>query len=386
MFFSNKKGERNIVLILDVQSSVVRGSLVIVSKIEQPRVIFTHSADINFKSGGPDSVLIKATLDEIRGSIQLAQRFLHHKDNMVQYVGVRRKITSIHYVLSSPWIVSEAKILSKRFEKDTAITQKYICDLIAEDREKMASSTTEPLQVIEQKIFDVRLNDYSLCDWEGKMTKVLDVSFTVSVAGKKMVESFIEQCAHIVHAKRIHFHSSLLLQYIGIEKILEPGQNYCLIHVHGDETDVSIVKQKACIFFGSYSVGVRTIISKIAQLSGLGKQTADSLITLYTGGKLEDEENIKNIQSINIVAKEWFEKLKNILTVPKLEIKPPMSVIITAWTHEDLFVKLIKDAISGVSVYILSIDDLTVKVSFEGASEKKRLTALHAIAIHSLEE
>ncbi len=386
MFFSNKKGERNIVLILDIQSSVVRGSLVIVSKTEQPRVIFTHSADINFRSGDSDSLLIKATLDKIRETIQFAQRFLHHKESVIQYTGIRKKITAIHYVLSSPWIVSEAKVLSKKFDKETEITQKYVCDLIAEDREKMASSTTEPLQVIEQKIFDVRLNNYSICDWEGKMTKVLDVSFTVSVAGKRMVENFIDQCLHIVRSNRIHFHSSLLLQYIGIEKILEPGQNYCLIHVHGDETDVSIVKQKACIFFGSFSIGVRTIVGKISQLSNLGEQTADSLITLYTGGKLEDDQNTKNIESISTVSKEWFSKLKEILMVPKLDIKPPMSVIVTAWTHEDLFVKLIKDAISGVSVYILSIDDLIAKVSFDGASEKRRLTALHAIAIHSLEE
>jgi hypothetical protein len=384
--FSSNKVENKIVLVLDVQSSVVRGSLVVVGHESHPRVIFTYGTDIDFKSGSSDELLIKATLEGVKETIISAQRFIHHKDNLTSYPDLRRKIREVHYVLSSPWIVSEAKILSKRFEKDTEISQKYICDLIAEDREKISVSSTEPLEVIEQKIFDVRLNSYSLTEWENKLTKALDVSFTVSLAGKKMIEYFMTECSHVVRSSKVHFHSSLLLQYMGIEKVLEPGQNYCLVHVHGDETDVSIVRQKSCVFFGSYSYGVRTVVSKVAEISKNGKQAADSLIVLYTGGKLEDGQNKKNIESIESVAKEWYGKLKELLAKPNLEIKPPMSVIITAWAHDDFFVKVLKDSLPGVSVYILSIDDLLSRVSFEGLSERRRMTALHAIAIHSLLE
>jgi cell division ATPase FtsA len=365
---------------------VVRGSLAIVGGIDQPRIIFSYSGNIDFKSGDTDALLIKSTLGQIKETIEFAQRFLHHKSEMANYPHLRRKIAEVHYVLSSPWIVSEAKLLSKRFEKETEITQKYVCDLIAEDREKLGSSTTEPLQVIEQKIFDVRLNSYSLTDWEHKSTKALDVSFTVSVAGAKMVENFINLSSHIVRPSKVHFHSSLLLQYIGIENVLEPGQNYCLVHIHGDETDVSVVRQKACIFFGSYSFGVRTVVDKISQISNLGRQATDSLVVLYTGGKLDDGENKKNIESIQTVAVQWYDELKKVLAVPNLEIKAPMSVIVTAWAHDDFFVKVLKDSIPGVPVYILSIDDLSNRISFEGQSEKRRLTALHAIAIHSLVE
>jgi len=383
--FSSNKVKKKIVLILDIQSSVVRGSLVIVGGADLPKIIFTYWSNINFKSGDTDALFIKSTLDEIRKIIQLAQRFLSHKANMSNYTDVHRKIANVHYVLSSPWIVSEAKILSKRFEKETEITQKYICDLIAEDREKMTSSKVEPLQVIEQKIFDVRLNNYSLSNWEHKLTKVLDVSFTVSVAGSKMIDNFIRECSCIVRSSKIHFHSSLLLQYISIEKVLEPGQSYGLVHIHGDETDISIVKQKACVFFGSYSFGVKTVVDKIATLTKNGKQAADSLVVLYTGGKLDYDQNKKNIESIQTVAKEWFGELKKVLTSSNLDIKPPMSIIVTAWAHDDFFVKILKNSISGVPVYILSIDDLVAEVNFEGASEKRRLTALHAITVHSLE-
>jgi peptidyl-tRNA hydrolase len=77
--------------------------------------------------------------------------------------------------------------------------------------------------------------------------------------------------------------SSLLLQYIGIEKVLEPGQNYCLIHVHGNQTDVSLTKRKSCIFFGSYPFGVKNLIDKLAVETKNGYQAADSLLSLYIG-------------------------------------------------------------------------------------------------------
>lgn len=384
--FSSNKIDNKLVLILDVQSSVVRGSLVILNTKYHPQVIFTYSSNINFKAGSEDALLIKATLLGIKDAIQSTLRFIHHKSNFVNYQGVHRKVSAVHYVLSSPWIVSEAKILSKRFEKDTEITQKYICDLIDKDRADLAQNSSEPLVVIEQKIFDVRLNNYSIIDWEHKETKALDVSFTVSVAGKRMIEHFIDQCSDLVRASKVSFHSSLLLQYMGIEKVLEPGQNYCLVHIHGDETDVSVIKQKSCIFFGSFSMGVRTVIEKVASLTNNGKQAAESLLVLYTGEKLETEQNRKNIESIQNAGSEWFKELKKVLTGSGFDIKPPMSVIVTAWSHDDFFVKVLKDSVLGVPVYLLSIDDLLTKVSFGEFSEKRRLIALHAIAIHSLNE
>lgn len=384
--FSSRKVDSKIVLILDIQSLLVRGSLVIMGEEPVSRVIFTYSANINFKPGTDDSLLIKATISGIKETIQSALRFLHHKSNLANFPHVRRKISSVHYVLSSPWIVSEAKVLSKKFDKDTQITQKYICDLVEEDRGKMSSLSKEPLRVIEQKIFDVKLNSYSVSDWEHKLTKNLEVSFTVSVAGAKMVDYFVNECRHLVSAGKVHFHSSLLLQYIGIEKVLEPGQSYCLVHIHGDETDVSVIRKKSCIFFGSYSFGVRTLIGKIAEITNNGKQAADSLLVLYTGGKLDNSENRKNIEAIEKVASEWFQGLKNLLAGSNLEIKIPMSVIVTAWAHDDCFVKVLKNLMPGVPVFILGIDDLLSRVVFEGSAEKRRLTAIYTIAIHSLPE
>ncbi len=380
--FSTSKVDHKIILILDVQSSIIRASL-LVSGDPIPKVIYTFASETKKSDSGNDASLIKSTLLGINDAVQSATRFIRHEENLGGYPHIRRKIDSVHYILSSPWIVSEAKIISKQYEKDTEVTKKYIFDLIDEDRKEILKSE-EALQVIEQKIFDIKLNSYSVNNWEHKAARTLDVSFTISVASTKMVSFFIDQFRHIVHSNKIFFHSSLLLQYIGIEKVLEPGLNYCLVHIHGEQTDVSLIRRKSCIFFGSYPFGVRNFVEKLAKETNNGYQAADSLLSLYVGNRLDNTLNDKNILAISKIANDWLGKLKETLLAQRFEIKAPMSVIVTASSHDDCFVKVIKDSVPGVPVYVLSVDDLMTRVAFDHFAERGRLVALYAIAIHSL--
>ncbi len=248
----------------------------------------------------------------------------------------------------------------------------------------MSANSTAPLKVIEQKIFEVKLNGYPVTDWENRNAENIEVSFNVSMAGSVMVDYFIDSRKHLLHGYKVVFHSSLLLQYIGIENVLDPGQNYCLIHVHGDETDISIIKQKSCIFFGSNSFGVRSLIDSISRKIGSGKQTADSMIILYTGDKLDNIHSKSSIEIIEKSAKEWFDNVNLLVEKQGLTLKYPISIIVTAWAHDDFFCKIIKKMDPNLSVYALSIEDLTDKVYFSSSVERRRLVALHSIAIHSL--
>lgn len=382
MVYSNKV-DNKIILILDVQSSVVQGTLVVLGN-EIPKVIFTYGADINIKSNSGNDLLVKTTLSVIKDVIDSALRFLHHSDNLRSFTHLRKKIHSVHYVLSSPWIVSDAKVLSKNFEdKEVQITQKYILDLIDNDNKNLVQSD-EPLQIIEQKIFDVKLNGYSVSDWEHKSSKHLEVSFTASMINSNMLNYFTDKCRNIVHQNRIYFHSSLLLQFIGIEEVLDSGKNYCLIHIHGNNTDVSMVEKEACIFFGSFGLGTKDMIEMIVKETGNGFQASDSLLSLYANNKLNDSENKKNIVAIQKVFNQWLAELKKILAEQKLDIKPPKSVIINCSIHNECFAKAINDSIPGVLIHTLSLDNLLHKVSFDHLTDTKILTALYTIAIHSL--
>jgi hypothetical protein len=373
----SKKVEDQLILILDVQSSLVGGSLVVISENNLPRIIFSHTVNIAYDPKMENAELIKATLLSIKEIVGAVNVSLHARKKAEGMAPIPKKISSVHYVLSSPWIVSEAKAMKLGFEKDKIITKKFISDLISDDRSKIVTSDDEALEVIEQKIFDVRLNGYSVGDWENKSTRSLEVSFTVSVAGSKMVELFIEEVRPFVHRSKVNFHSSLLLQYITIEKALTLGLNYCLIHAHGDYTDIFIVHEKSCVYFGTYPIGVRTILSEIGAKTSNHKQAADSLLSLYMNYK-------KSCELIEGVIGDWVNGLKTLLVQSKVEIKPSLSMVLNSVYYDECLVKTLRKLSPEAVIALLSLDELLPHVIFEENVTKSRIGALEAVAIHSL--
>lgn len=381
MLFSKPLPEK-LTLVLDIQSSVVRGSLVVIAPGVIPRVVFTYSADIAYKTPTDNDYLIKTTLSAVTENIQAAVRHVRLAAAN-RKSGLPRKISAVEYVLSSPWIVSQAKILSIPFEKSTTVTREFIKSIIDKELSKLVASPTEAIQVIEQKIFDVRLNGYSVANWEGKETKELQVSFTISVAGRKMIEYFIAECRHLVRASHVSFHSCLLLQYIGIEKVHTTGQYYSLVHIHGEQTDISIIRDQSCIFFGSFAFGVKTVVRKIALATHNDEKAADSLLTLYTGGKLDESHGRNVIETIDKILDDWASDLRKLLADSEFKITTPMSVILSAWAHDDCFLKALEIQNPGISISLLSIENLISHVAFDPHTERRRLTALYAIALSS---
>jgi hypothetical protein len=228
MFFSNSKNGET-VLILDIQSSIVRGSLVYIKEVGKPSVLFTYSVPVPFKRNTNSSYLIKTTMRAITETNDAILRFVYN-NNLSK--DIPKKISEVHYVLSSPWIISQAKTVYTKFEKDKTITVNYLEDMIDQEIEKIDSSKKDEICIIEKKIFDVCLNGYSINNWKGKTTKELSTSFVISIAGKRTMERLTEACEHITSRRHVFFHSCLLLQHIGIHEVIPSRDNYTLVHVH----------------------------------------------------------------------------------------------------------------------------------------------------------
>jgi len=380
MLFSKKPLEE-IILILDVQSSVVRGSLVTMKEGTLPHVFFTYNADVPYKSDADSAYLIKTTLHAITVTIDAALRSIHDR-NMAMHT--HEKIRAIHFALSSPWIVSQAQVITMQFKKNTRITRDLIEGLIQKERAKLSSSD-EPIRVIEEKIFDVRLNGYSVNAWENKETMSLEVSFTVSIAGSRMVDRFITEAARAVRKSRIYFHSSLLLQFMGVQKALHSSPDYTLMHMHGELTDIAIIRRYSCVHFGSFPFGVRTFIRRLSDTKGVDEHAADSLLTLYAEKRLEGSAEADAEKAISLVSTGWATELKKVFDNADLQLPAPVAILFSAWGHDSYFVAMLKSLYPKIPVTLLLLEDLLHEISFETPVERRRLTALYVIAIYSME-
>lgn len=382
MFFSHTNGR--LVLILDVQSSVVRGTLVHMREAGQvPLVIYTRETPIAYKAHARSGYLVKNALRAIDDTIQDTLIHLHARRSGGQ--DIPHTISAVHYVLSSPWIISQAKTLAMSYDKRRIIDRAYINKLIADDRSKLVSDTVENVRIIEEKIFDVRLNGYSVPGWEGQSTDKLEVSFVASVAGGRMIDHFTRACDRAVHHGHVYFHSSLFLQHLGLGAVIHDYSSYALIHVHGELTDVALVHADSCTFFGSYPFGINSIIRTIARETKTDDYTAESLLNMFTEDRLDPAHTEKELAIVRHMGDGWIGEFRKLLKASPTPDALPRHVIMSAHSHEDFFIKDFARAYPASSIELLTMDIISPLVAFDTYTERLRLTGVYVIAIHSIE-
>ncbi len=384
MFSSHKSSE--LILILDVQSSIVRGTLVHIQKEALPTVLYTHNVSIPHKPRAQSGYLIKMALKAIGETITETAKHVHVRSS-ASTEGIPNKISAVHYVLSSPWTISQAKTLKLSFKEDTHVSRAYIMGMILEERSKFGNAKTDDIRVVEEKVFDVRLNGYSVGSWESKHTRELEVSFVVSVAGGRMIDRFVEVCDHIVRRDAVRFHSSLFLQHVAIEKVMPNYSNYALLHIHGELTDIAIIHSHSCIFFGSYPLGIHGIIRIIANKTKTDEQSAESTLTMSEQGHLDRVHAKKELAVIEDMNQSWVGEFRKLLKTNSISDRLPKHIIISARSHESFFMKCLKTVYPENSLELLTIESIIQHVKFDGThTEQLRLTGLYVVAIHSLEK
>lgn len=382
MLFSRDKG--SLILILDVQSSIVRGTLVrMMDKGSKPLILYTRNAPIPYKPHARSGYLIKTAIKAIEDSIE--DILIHMHARRSQDKDFPHRISHVHYVLSSPWILSQAKSLSLSFPEPTTIDRAYISKLIEQNRQKLVSDAVEEARVIEEKIFDIRLNGYSVANWNKKSTTQLEVSFVASVAGARMVEKLTDACRHVGRRSHVSFHSSLFLQHIGMSSVARSLPSYGLVHIHGELTDVAIIHNGSCVFFGSYPFGIYSIIRTVSRETGMDPYTTESTLNLAAQGSLDPAHASKDAAIVTSVAARWASELRSLMKTSPTPDVMPSRVFLSAHSHEDLFMKQFVATYPGSKPQPLTHEDVATLVDYDPRTEKLRTTGLYAAAIHTLE-
>jgi hypothetical protein len=380
LFRSSSQG--SLILILDIQSSIVRASLVHEKDKQLPSIVYAFTKNVPYRQNTGSSRIIQVTLDALKEIMADLHHFLqtaapkHH---------LPTKVAEVHFVLSSPWVISQAKTLSHTFKQPVDVTQKLILDIIAKERGTIIPTAVQgnKVDIIEEKISNVRLNGYIVENWKNKRTKDLEVSFAVSVAGSNTAELFRHACT-IVPRNRIYFHSSLLLQYIAIQQLMPSRSAYTLVHVHGELTDVAVINHHSCIFFGSYPTGVYSIIRKVARAGKTDVEVADSAIGMSSQNTLDGNKPTAIHAAIAEGAELWSSELKKMFETVTPAIQLPARTILCGHVHEDFFLKSLKKTYPHMQPEILTLEQIKPFVIYASSDEAIRLSGLYTMAIHSM--
>ncbi len=322
-FFSNKNSSKSI--ILDIQSDLVRGALIEYIDGVNDKIILTYSKSISENLIPKNSQRIKKKI------LKNVHDVVHH---IIKYAG-HNGIKHIHYILSTPWVFSELKTLKVDFEKDISISDDIVNQIVSKDIDKEPSKFDA--YVFEKKIYDIKLNGYSVNLYNNRQANKIEISYSVSLSEKAFIDELKHNVNKIIHIKNHSFHSALLTQYLAIPNKIANNSEYIYMHVHGELTDIIIVKNRQCKYISSFPFGIKTLLRKIGEVTNHSIEASDSVLTLYYADKLSESEK-KKIKSLidgfsaefSKVCTDLFSKAFNILQLPK-------TLYLSTHSHFDFF-------------------------------------------------
>lgn len=382
LFFSAKQDET--IAIVDIGSSSVGVAFAVASTGAKPRILWSAREEMVFQTELNFSRFFSAMTESLDRVLARAVRSGH------------RVPRTFFVSLASPWYIAQTRHVQVKRLKPFTVTEKGIAKLVEQEvlsfqnyrlpnYRKVVSDET---RLLEAQSIQIKLNGYAVTDPYGTSVTGMDMWVYISMSPASVLDSVKNTLSKHVHARTIEFHSFPLLAFSTIRDIFTEANDFLLLDISGEVTDVSIVRDDVLLETISFPLGKNFLIRRIASAHNTSPEEALSLLHLYLEGKA-DEKTKMQIQTVLLAARvEWLGLFTEALGNFSKELALPHKVFFTADPDVSLwFAKSIQseglgnytftDEPLGVTIFDATI--LSGFVSAEKNSDKDPFLLLQAI-------
>jgi len=325
LFTSQKKKNSNVV-IFDIGSGSIGAAIVQLptNKQELPVIIKSTRTEISASEESNLDLLLKNMLRAIDSvSINI------NKNNPCV-------ISDVFCVLSSPWYISETRIVKMEREYPFNFNQHFANDLIqkeilnlTESYKKVYGEVGAP-EVIESLIMGVSLNGYQTTDPIGKTCKTIEMNILASLSPVYFLNKIRENISKYFHHIPINFSSFAASTYIAVRDRYIGADSYILMDISGEITDISVITNGILRYSMSFPQGKKTFLRYISDTKKIELRDANELFNLFNAGHLSSQIKIKTNQLFKTIESMWSSEFRKCLDgLPNTIILPDI-VFVTA--------------------------------------------------------
>ncbi len=384
--FSSSKESDKLAVVFNIGSSSVCGALFWMRESGVPKIVFSVQEPIAPQGEmNVENFLILTAKALDAAALQIAK----------SGKGAPKKIFC---VLSSPWYVSQNRVI--RLEKSAPfVFNTKLADSLIEreiklfEEEHMAAylESGNKVRPIELKNLKTMLNNYEVLDPFNQKAKELEMTMFVSMGGEDVlskIESILER--HF-HQRVVKFSSFLMASFTVVRDMYVHQDDFLLVDIGGEVTDISMVKKNLLRESVSYPMGRNYIVRGLAQSLGISLDEAKSLFFLYKDGHAEENIKEKITPVINGLKTEWLKKFQSSLANLSHDISVPATIFITIDQEvADFFAEIIKTeqfnqytlTESKFQVIFLNTERLHGAALFEDAAIRDNFLIIDAIYIN----
>ena len=343
-----KKSSISTQLIFDIESDSVCVSIVIYESNKAPRIVYNHSTEIVRKAHTDGSYLTRSMFKALETAAQNASTAIPGLIGK-NYID-KTRFDSIHFVLSSPWIISKLSSVEKSFDKETVIRQPIIASIIQKEKDEISKLFAAGDSVaIDTKLFEIKLNGYHVIDYENKRARNIGGTFVISFASRTLVDDLKSKVNRFFRARNESFHSATFLRYVALRSVMPPHIDYIWLQIHGELTDVCVIRNGVCALSGSMPFGSDTLVRKFAGVTNENETTSASLLQFLDSGGNTVLSLQKTRSVLDKVLPDWARGISNIISSDGI-FAPVSRAYISAAHFSSVFESNIKQLIPSVSV------------------------------------
>ncbi len=323
------KEKGKLALVFDIGSSSVGGALFWVQKSGIPKIIFSIREPITLE----ENIEVDRFLSLTIKSLEIVASKTH-----LAGLGAPK---AIFCVLSSPWYVSQTRVI--RLEKNTPFifTSKLADGLIQKElalfeEEHLAKylQADSSVRSIEFKNIKTVLNGYETLNPLNQKAKELEMTIFISMSPEQVLKKMEETIKMHFHFKDVKFSSFALSSFAVVRDMYINQENFLLIDIGGEMTDISMVKKNTLQGSISFPLGRNFITRGVASALHCSLSEAESFISLFKD-EHATESVAKKLQSfIGKLKVEWLQKFQESLANLSNDISVPATIYIAV--DEDL--------------------------------------------------
>jgi cell division ATPase FtsA len=290
-------------LIVHIGSGGVYGALTSLRKNHKPSISHTHYSEFPIKDTPTGNTLVTHMLSALHSTT--IELWREHK----------RSIRFVHVVFASPWFSSFSKSVEIKKDQSFVVQPKTVEKLVSEQVALMFKDASKgESTIIESAKSHMRVNGYETTNPFGKEARSLDVAVYASMAPKILCEEIENEIFSTTHPKKVMFHTFPYVSWSVVSGLFSKQEDFALIDVGGEVTDMLVVRRGAISSLASFPVGKNHLIRKTAIHFESRPELADSLLSLYSNDMAEDSTRERTAKLISAFAEEWGVRLNQALS------------------------------------------------------------------------
>ena len=384
LFSRTKKDE--LALVFDVGSSSVGGALFEITESRIPRIIFSIR----------EPILLEKQID--------FDRFLFLTVKSLEIVAEKISKSGqgapkkIFVTLSSPWYASQTRIIGLQKDIPFIFTKKFADGLIdkeinlfEEEYLKKYAHPKDTVRSVEIKNIKTTLNGYETTKPFNQKAKEFEMTIFVSISPEQVLGKIEQAINKYFHLKDIKFFSFVMSSFVVARDIFTHQENFLLIDLGGEVTDIAMIKNNALRESISYPSGSNFLIRGVASSLKCTLEEAKSFISLYKDGHAVGSVAKKLEPILSELKKSWLQKFQESLANLSNDISIPTNIFLAVDKEfYDFFSEIIKTeqfnqytlTESKFEVTFLGTETLSGIATFKGSVTRDPFLALEAIYIN----